>query len=326
MTYRTREAFDSRPLPFTPADAQRIARIGQLDALPSFLRPESLSNFYIEDIKGGAVLEWPRELPDIDPRGHYSAPRFEHWKKAQESRIGIAGNYPSFKGRGLVPCHSALERRHLSYFEMNPHIVEIRAQYPEWDRNSYRLHESLGLNMPKRGLITIDFVLTLKIPGEAALRYHAVSSKPHGQLTDPAVQRRHQREFDLLSRWGCTHQIMTEHSITRRHGTNCNRLFDYMRYVDDIGVLRDSALHMANSLLSQKTRGTCDQRIKAAAEKIGLSLNEGYRVFAVANFLGYLEVDHKYEILPDCPLVLLDKKSPIIEGTDRSGAASARDF
>lgn len=324
MTYRTHEIADSSPLPFTPADAQRIARTGQLDALPSIPRPGSLSNFYIEDIKGNSVLEWPRELPNYDPRGHHSAPKFEHWKKAQDSKIGIAGNYPSFKGCGLVPCHSALERRHLSYFEMNPHVIEIRAQYPEWDRSSYRLHESLGLNMPKRGLITIDFVLTLKIPGETVLRYHAVSSKPHGQLADPAVQRRHQREFDLLSRWGCTHQIMTEHSVTRRQAINCHRLFEYMRYVEDIGALRESALHMANALLSQKTRGTCDQRIKAATDRMGLCLNEGYRVFAVANFLGYLEIDQKYEILPDHPLVLLDKKGFRINGDQSSHYVSAR--
>lgn len=324
MTYRTHVIADSSPLPFTPADAERIARTGQVDALPSFSRPDSLSNFYIEDIRDGSVLEWPQKLPDFDPRGHHSAPRFEHWKKAQDSRIGIAGNYPSFKGCGLVPCHSALERTHLSYFEMNPHVVEIRAQYPEWDRNSYRLHESLGLNMPKRGLITIDFVLTLKIPGESTLRYHAVSSKPYGKLTDPAVQRRHQREFDLLSRWGCTHQIMTEHSVSRRQAINCHRLFEYMRYVDDISALRESAQLMAKALLSQKMIGTCDQRISAAAEGTGFSLNEGYRAFGVANFLGYLEVDHRYEILPDHQLVLFDKKIGGNGATNSSKTPSVR--
>jgi hypothetical protein len=291
-------------IPYTPDDALRIRQTGQLDYIPTFSKPPNLSGFSLEDLRGRPILSWPPELPDFDPRGHPSAPKFQHWKKAQDSKIGIAGNYFSFKGGGLVPCHSALERCHLSHFEMNPFVVEIRCQYPEWERSIYRLYESMGLNIPKNKLMTIDFVLTLKIPGRTGFHYHAVSTKPYEKLMLPAVLRRHAREFNLLRRWGCTHEIMTEHSITRREGINCRRLLEYMRYVEDIGSYQSAALNMANAFFSRTVRGTCDWEIGAVSSHFGWNLNEGYRIFAIANFLGYLALNHDYKILPDHPLVL----------------------
>jgi hypothetical protein len=295
---------DCSHLPYTLDDALRICRTGQLDYFQTFARTQSASGFYLADLTGRPVLSWPPELPNHDPRGNPSVPNFEHWKKAQDSKIGIAGNYFSFKGGGMVPCHSSLEHRHLSCFEMNPFIVEIRAQYPEWRRSLYQQLKGVHMRMPKRSLMTIDFVLTLQIPGNTDLRYHAVSIKPYELLTQPAVVRRHKREAEVLAEWGCTHEIMTGHTIGPNEAINSQRLLQYMRYVEDISLHRTEALDLSNIISRDRALKTCDEKIEIAANSLGWSRDKAYRIFAVANFLGYLSLDHAYELLPNSPLHL----------------------
>ncbi|XLZ68741.1 hypothetical protein ABT364_19630 [Massilia sp. SR12] len=295
----------SIPLPYTPEDAARIRRTGQLQHVPVIPRPENETGFYLADLTGNPILSWPPALPKYDPRGHRSAGSFVHWKKAQDSKVGIPGNYFSFKGGGLIPCHSALEYRHLSHFEMNPFVVEIRTQYAEWRSSLYREYERQGMRMPKRALMTIDFLLTLKIPGRADFHYHAVSTKPYELLTDPKVQSRHRREVASLAVWGCTHEVMTQHSVTDMEAINNCRLFEYMREVKDIGCYAKLASDMATALLNDPTVRTCDQKIGSVARQFGWTLNEGYRVFAIANFLGYITLNHEYELILDKPLVVL---------------------
>ncbi len=306
MAYQKRKLIADRShLPYTPGDAARILRTGQLEHVEHFLRPENETGFYLADLPGRPILSWPPDLPDYDPRGNPSALNFEHWKKAQDSKIGIAGNYFSFKGHGLVPCHSALEHRHLSHFEMNPFVVEIRTQYPEWKLSLYQEFNSMAMRMPKRGLMTIDFLLTLKIPGRSGIHYHAVSTKPYEKLLQPKVQRRHEREAELLMHWGCTHEVMTEHSISLNESINNRRLFEYMRYTDDIASYRAAALDLAGALLNDVTLRTCDQKIELIAKRFGWSQNKSYRIFGIANFLGYLGLNRNYPLLPDKPLYLL---------------------
>jgi len=306
MAYPKRKLIaDCSHLPYTADDAARIFRTGQLDYVETIPRPENETGFYLADLLGRPILSWPPDLPKFDPRGNPSAADFEEWKKAQDSKIGIAGNYFSFKGCGLVPCHSDLEKRHLSCFEMNPFVIEIRGQYPEWERSVYRKYKALGMRMPKRSLMTIDFVLTLKIPGRPGLHYHAVSIKPYELLLQSSVQKRHKREVALLREWGCTHEVMTEHSITASQVMNNRRLFEYMRYTESISTYRAAASDMAVALLKDVVLRTCDRKIEIVANRAGWSLNEGYRIFAIANFLGYLAINHKHELLPDKPLYLL---------------------
>jgi hypothetical protein len=306
MAYPKRKLIaDCGHLPYTADDAARIVRTGQLDYVQNFPRPENETGFYLADLLGEPILSWPPDLPKFDPRGNPSAAEFESWKKAQDSKIGIAGNYYSFKGCGRVPCHSGLEERHLGCFEMNPFVVEIRGQYPEWDRSVYWKYKNMGMRMPKRSLMTIDFVLTLNIPGRAGLHYHAVSIKPHELLLEPSVQRRHKREAALLREWRCTHEVMTEHSITVNQAINNRRLFEYMRCTKNIAAYRTAASDMAVALLNDVVLRTCDRKIEIVASRAGWSLDEGYRIFAIANFLGYLAINHKHELLPDKPLYLL---------------------
>lgn len=295
------------PLPYTPEDAVHIRQTGRLDYVRSFPRPLNQSGFYLSDLTGRPLLSWPPELPRHDTRGNPSVPEFEAWKKAQDSKIGIAGNYFSFKGRGRVPCHSSLEHGHLSCFEMNPFIVEIRTQYPEWSRSQYLQTKGNQVRMPKHSLMSIDFMLTIKIPGRLGLHYHGVSTKPYELLSDPAVRRRHERETAMLAEWGCTHEIMTEHTFTSNEVRNNQRLLQFMLHTEDISTHEDEAAALADQLSEDNVLRSFDKKIDLVARRSGWTRDKGYRVFAIANFLGYLAVDHAYEIFPERPLHLQKK-------------------
>lgn len=292
------------PLPYTPEDASYIRQTGRLDHVPSLPQPRNQSGFYLSNLTGHPLLAWPPELPRHDVRGNPSVPEFEPWKKAQDSRIGIAGNYFSFKGGGRVPCHSSLEQVHLSCFEMNPFIVEIRAQYPEWSRSQYLQMKGNQVRMPKHSLMSIDFMLTIKIPGRLGLHYHGVSTKPYELLRDPAVERRHAREKAMLAEWGCSHEIMTEHTFTTKEVRNNQRLLQFMLHTEDISTHRDEAAVLSAQLAGDNVPGSCDSKIELVAQRFGWTRDKGYRVFAIANFLGYLAIDHAYELLPEKPLHL----------------------
>jgi hypothetical protein len=296
------------PLPYTPEDALHIRQTGCLYHAPSFPRPFNQSGFYLDNLSGRPSLSWPPELPKHDTRGNPSVPEFESWKKAQDSKIGIPGNYFSFKGGGKVACHSSLEQGHLSYFEMNPFVVEIRTQYPEWSRSQYAQLKGIQGRMLKRSLMSIDFMLTLKIPGRSVLHYHGVSTKPYEFIRDPAVKRRHLREAAMLAEWGCTHEIMTEHTFTMKEVHNNQRLLQYMLHTEDISTYQGEAAIFADMLYGDKVPRSCDAKIDLVAHHFGWTRDKGYRVFAIANFLGYLAVDHTYEILPEKPLHLRVKQ------------------
>lgn len=286
-------------LPYTPEDALHIVRTGGIDYCQTVELPRQQGGFYLADITGDTILSWPPKLPSCDPRGNPSAGNFESWKRAQDSKVGIAGNYFSVKGRGKVPCHSSLEHGHLSCFEMNPFVVEIRTQYPEWQRGLYAELKAANARMPKRSLMTIDFMLTLQLPGRAGFSYHGISTKLAHLVSEPAVLRRHEREAALLAEWGCTHEIMTEYSYSRREIVNNRRLVQYMLHADDIPAYRDIAVSFSERIFNDKVQRSADAKIGLAAHQCGVSLNEGYRIFAIANFLGLLSVDHTYDLLPE---------------------------
>ncbi|PLY59582.1 hypothetical protein HBH1_02092 [Herbaspirillum sp. BH-1] len=291
------------PLPFTAADAEYIARTGKLKYERPYVRPKNESNFYLDDLTGHPILSWPPELPECDPRGNASAPAFDPWKKATDSTEGIAGNDFSFKAGGrIVPFHSYVEAKIFSCLEMNPFVVEIRPQYPEWDAAKLFKRAAEGKKMLKTSILTIDFMLTLKYPDDPKLYYHAISCKPYDLVAGAA--KRHLKEFTYVNMWRCTHEIMTEFTYTEQQSVNCRRLMQYMRYVQDISSHKENAARLALSLARQSHGATTDQRIDQACAQHSWHRDEGYRYFGIAAFLGYVIPNHDFELWPTKPLHL----------------------
>ncbi|WP_413193418.1 hypothetical protein [Pararobbsia alpina] len=225
-----------------------------------------------------------------------SAPQFECWKKASDSRVGVAGYYFSFKAGGQVACHSHLEARLLAYFEMCPFVVEIRTQYPLWNRESFLAYCREGRMFPRNELMTVDFMLTLKVPGIPHLIYHGVSGKPAAHLKLPNVISRHQREVDELWIWGTSHEVMTEDAVSEVEYESYLRMFSYMKYVelDELEQLMGGARQLSEALLETQADGPASRVVPMVGNILGLNRQTSFRLLAVALFLGHLRWDVQY--------------------------------
>ncbi|RKE25181.1 hypothetical protein B0G76_6700 [Paraburkholderia sp. BL23I1N1] len=267
--------------------------------------------FQLRRLAGWPVLQWPIVLPETDPRGVLSATKFECWKKASDSRVGIAGYYFSFKAGGKVACHSHLEARLLVYFEMCPFVVEIRTQYPQWNREAFLAYCRADRMFPRNELATIDFMLTLRIPGVPYLIYHAVSAKPHEHLSLPKVRARHEREKKGAAEWCATHEIMTELSVTELEYWSYLRMLSHMQHVelDEIGGLGGVAGPFAQDLLATRASGNAERVVSMLGKRRGWNKEKSFRMLAVALFLGHLKWDVRFSYELGEPLNFVRPKS-----------------
>jgi len=263
--------------------------------------PETLR---LRHLLGSPILQWPPSRPLHDPRGVASAVSFTCWKKASASRVGIAGSYFSHKAGGRTACHSFLEAKLLRYFEMCPFVVEIRTQYPAWNRADFLKYCEKGKRMPRNKIMTVDFMLTLRIPGYPFALYHGVSGKPSSLLEEEPVIARHRREANSLNEWGSTHEPMTENTVTNVECINYRRMLSYMLHTDDIGRHAVVAADLARALKATNAHGSLDRVLCMVARRLGWDRRLGYRLFGIANFLGYLSWNHQYELHPRYPMKL----------------------
>ncbi|CAN0627317.1 protein of unknown function [Burkholderia multivorans] len=183
------------------------------------------------------------------------------------------------------------------------HRIRLRTQYPSWDREKYLRYCTRGKRMPKSEIMTVDFMLTLKIPGHP-LRYHGVSGKPAAFVEDQKVIIRHGRESDALWKWECTHEVMTDETIPEIEFKNYRHLFAFMLHTEDIGTHALAAADFARALYATGTRGSLDRVLRLITKRFGWTLRFGYRLFGIAHFLGYLTWDHRYELSRDLPMML----------------------
>lgn len=316
-------------LPFSRAEGARLRGQAEVDgirpthlaewALPSQkpeihvaltpmdYHPDDPASIRLRQWVGNTILTWPIKLPDTDPRGVLSANLFECWKKACDSRVGVAGYYYSLKGRGQVACHSRLEARLLQYFEMCPLVVEIRTQYPQWNREEFREYVLSGSQHAEPRLRTIDFMLTLAIPGIPYLVYHGVSGKPFEQLGDATVMSRHEKEAKGLWEWGGTHEVMTDKTVSEREAKNYERILAALQHTepDEIDELAAPAALFARKLMKSNAQGPMDRVVGMVGRRMGLSFRDAYRMSAVAFFLGHLRWDHSHDYFHTEPLFLL---------------------
>ncbi|MFL9954389.1 hypothetical protein PQR65_13395 [Paraburkholderia nemoris] len=295
---------DCSHLPFSRAEAVRLRVLGEEVETKLPFDPSHPEKVFLRSLAGRPILDWPVALPPRDPRGVESAETFECWKNASASKVGIAGSYFSFKAGGRTALHSHLEARLLRYFEMCPFVAEIRTQYPAWDREKYLWCSERGNRMRKSDVMTVDFMLTLQIPGHPFRVYHGVSGKPAALVGNEKVVSRHGREEDTLWKWRCTHEVMTEETIGEIEFSNYRRLFALMLHVEDIGAHAPAAEQLAHVLYETNARGSLNRVLGMVAKRLGWSLAHGYLLFGIGHFLGYLRWDHRFLLARRLPMML----------------------
>ena len=258
----------------------------------------------LRELRGRPVLKWPPRVPERDPRGIATGKNFECWKKAKDGRTGISGHWYSVKTGCMQVCHSLLEARLRSYFDMCPFVVECRTQYPSWDREEYHRYYLAGKRFPKNKVMTIDFMLTLAIPGLQYLTYHGVSAKPRAFTSEPSVVSRHKREAGAIWAWGSTHEIMDEYTVPDTEHENYLLLKKWFLWTD-IGAHMERAQILAQAIKKSNAKGALDRTLPMIGKRFGFGRDDSYRLLAVAVFLGYLWLDHRFPLRVSEPLILL---------------------
>ncbi|TCG05114.1 hypothetical protein BZM27_36080 [Paraburkholderia steynii] len=270
------------------------------------VEPGQENRLRLRELTGRPTLTWPIVVPPRDGRGIKTGVAFECWKKPQDSRNGIASYQFSIKRQGVLNCHSGLEARLLLYFDFCPFVLEARTQYPSWSREEYHRYVEERRRFPKQKVMSIDFMLTLRIPDLPYVVYHGVSAKPYSLIHTKSVEKRHEKEASRLSEWAASHEVMDEYTVSDTEYANYLLLNEWMIHVD-IGRYWSAAFEFASDVMRSSATGSLDRILGMLGRRRGYNLNESYRLFAVAVFMGYLVVDHKFQLDVDEPLMLAGK-------------------
>jgi hypothetical protein len=187
--------------------------------------------------------------------------------------------------------------------EANPHIIDIREQYPVV--SSRVLGDVLdGKTVARNRILTFDFVLTLPPhPGGTALRYHVGSSKPEHSICKPREIARRGREQEQAAAWGWSW------SYLKRPPTqvvvNLRKLRGWAKY----GSLDAAAAEAADlAHLFKKTTSTKSLRklLEQFGRRLGIPPERQYHCYGAAFYLGYLPLDTREVVDEDMPPCLLE--------------------
>ncbi|WP_316679435.1 PDDEXK family nuclease [Ralstonia chuxiongensis] len=168
-------------------------------------------------------------------------------------------------------------------------------------------------------VMTIDFMLALRIPGYPSVIYHGVSAKPSALVAEEKVVRRHNREAGALWTWAATHEVMTELTVSQQECANYRRLHAFMLHTDRIENYARDAQMLALALSGTTARGTLDRVLGMVGKRLGYDRRTAYRLFGVANFLGHLSWDHRFSVSPREPMMLMRSQRVPITVEDGRG-------
>lgn len=303
-TKTSRMIFDCSTLPYSREGAAisspALKRMEK--SLPA--RSDDPDTFRLRQLIGRPILQWPPTIPEYDLQGVRSSKSFECWKKARDGRTGLSSNSFCLKTGKVQSCHSFLETKLRAAFEMCPYVIDIRTQYPSWDSERYRKYIADGKPIPKNFVMTIDFMLTVALPWVPYPHYHGVSGKPRALIESVPVLRRHKRERSTLGQVATTHEVMDEFEVSDCEYLNHTLIHSWMLRTD-IERTQDAAALFSAALHRSRIAGNLHRVLSMISKRLAIEENRGYSLFAVAVFLGYIVLNHKFPVRPNQPLHLL---------------------
>lgn len=174
-------------------------------------------------------------------------------------------------------------------------VLSLREQY--WFEGNGFNEERIEDERPNRvNLATLDVVLTRppEKPG-GALRYDAVSFKPKSLLEIDKVSRRHLREQRYCVARGWRWFVLKRPS--KRNHENHKRLRSWALaapYSIDEGAKDAKAL--AELLYRTTSKKPLGPLLAMVGRRLGISPADQYFVFSAAYYLGYLAIDHDFDL------------------------------
>jgi TnsA endonuclease N terminal. len=248
----------------------------------------------------------PRDvaLPFRDAFGVPHGDRYVPMRDAADMNIATRVSFGALKfGR----AHQALamnEMRPLYAFSFNPYVIDIRDQYPVYDQKKYNEARMRGRRMSVDDVMTLDIVLTLVLPPDHRLHYHAVSIKDGAGEFDDATKTRLRKEERKIEARGWTYELLRGNQFDALAWGNHAVMKTWVANVD-VWRHYDEASAFARRLLVRSLRGTLDDIMNRHARHLGISLDWCYELFAVAVCFGFLYPDHRQALRTDKQLHLL---------------------
>ncbi|WP_434113353.1 hypothetical protein [Paraburkholderia caffeinilytica] len=258
------------------------------------------------------ILELP--LPFVTPR-HVALPfrdafgvphgdRYLPMRDASEMNIATRASFGALKFKRPHQALALNEMRPLYAFSFNPYVIDIRDQYPVYDQKKYNEARMHGRPMSAEDVMTLDIILTLVLPPDYRLHYHAVSIKDGAAEFDDATKSRLQNEEKKIKARGWTYELLRGNQFDVLTWGNHAVMKTWITNVD-VWRHYDEAATFARRLLICSTRGTLDDIMNRHARHLGISLDWCYELFAVATCFGFLYPDQREPLRTDKPLHLL---------------------
>lgn len=258
------------------------------------------------------ILELP--LPFVTPRnvalpfrdafGVPHGDRYMPMRDASDINLATRASFGALKFRRAHQALALNEMRPLYAFSFNPYVIDIRDQYPIYDQKKYNEARMCGTSISSEDVMTLDIILTLVLPPDYRLHYHAVSIKDGTNELDAATRKRLQREQKKVEDRGWTYELLRGNQFDVLAWGNHAVMKTWITNVD-VWRHYDQAFIFARRLLSHSTRGTLDDVMTRHARHLGMSLNWCYELFAVAVCFGFLYPNHREPLRTDKQLNLL---------------------
>lgn len=243
-------------------------------------------------------------LPTVDAFGWPHGVEYEGFLKARAISLATRSTFRGLKFKRRYEALSLNELKPLFSFAFNPYVIDIRDQYPVYEREKYNAAVLNGKRMRRSDVMTIDIVLTLVLPPDNRLHYHGISIKDTGFVIDEAAQRRLERESSKLAERGWTWELLRGGQFTKMAFSNHFVMYRCVKDTD-IFALYDQADWFSKTLLKSSTRGTMGNVLARVSRRLGIPEDMAHRLFAVGASFGFLSIDHSKQLRVDGPLHLL---------------------
>ncbi|MFV8580992.1 hypothetical protein ACNRBH_17855 [Ralstonia pseudosolanacearum] len=253
----------------------------------------------------GAPFVAPKwvSLPYADAYGVAHGDRYVPFLEARVTRNSTRMVFHGLKFNRRLEALSTGESRILYALLFHPYVVDIRDQYPFYDRKVYQRTVSSGQRLRVADKTTVDVVVTYLLPGDAHLHYHCISIKSERYEPTKQDSRREAKELLLASSRGWTWELMRRDAVTAQHYINCAVLHSLVRYTN-IHALYDGAAQFARVLLRSERGATTDAVFSRICKRLSLERHQAYRLFATAVAFGFVRLDNTRPFGAGKPLYL----------------------
>lgn len=194
---------------------------------------------------------------------------------------------------------------------MVPNVIDIREQYPFFDRDriSEKYNNQLK-SIPRTEIKTLDFIVTVEDQGKTRLIARSIKDS---KLSAHQHLRQLLREKTLCEHYGITWKLVTRESIPEMVSKNARLIYDWLvkhsevTSPSELSDIEAAAKPFAHSLLAKDSRKSLAENAAESARDIGAPENLFLALTAAAIRSQQIKVNWNKQIFPHLPLPVLQR-------------------